>query len=229
MSTDNDDFDIDIDIDDDELIKMQYKQKGIQHPAQTSPNSRVIYQSPIKYQPENSILCKIDSKMNAFKSQIKYVNSLSSETKKAIQYYTDDGYDKINNYLRHGGEKYIQQVYNSVKLIDQAFKNAPPLTQDVVTFRGIKSSYEIESEFIEKAYTSSTVDLSIALEFNNNSKCCIFKIHVSKGTRVLPLVDCSENASELEVLLPRSSKFKIISTTFDETNNRNVINLKQSV
>lgn len=227
MSTD----DFDIDIDDDELIKMQYKQKGIQHPTQTSSltSNRIIYQSPVKYQPEHSILCKIDSKMSAFKPQIKYVNSLSSETKNAIQYYTDDGYDKINNYLRHGGEKYIQQVYNSVKLIDQAFKNAPPLTQDVVTFRGIKSSYEIEGEFVEKAYTSSTVDLSIALEFNGNSKCCIFKIHVSKGTRVLPLVDCSENASELEVLLPRGSKFKILSIVFDETNNRNVVNLKHSV
>lgn len=227
MSTDNDDFDIDID--DDELIKMQYKQKGIQHPTQTSSNSRVIYQSPIKYQPENSILCKIDSKMNAFKSQIKYVNSLSSETKKAIQYYTDDGYEKINNYLRYGGEKYIQQVYNSVKLIDQAFKNAPPLTQDVVIFRGIRSSYEIEGDFVEKAYTSSTVDLSVALDFNNKSKCCIFKIFVSKGTHVLPLVNCSDNASELEILLPKNGKFKILSVIFDETNNRNVINLKHSM
>ena len=171
--------------------------------------------------------------MNAFKPQIKYVNSLSSETKKAIQHYTDDGYDNINTYLRYGFlryEKYIPQVSNSVKLIDQAFKNAPPLTQDVVTFRGIKSSYEIEGEFVEKAYTSSTVDLSTALEFiNDNSKCCIIKIHVSKGTRVLPLVDCSKYASELEILLPRGSKFEILSIVFDETNNRNIINLKHSV
>jgi len=221
------DDDFDIDIDDEELIKMQYKQKGLQHPS-TSPKNldRIIAQSPIKYHPDSSILCKIDSKMNEFKPQIKYVNELSKDTKKAIQYYTDDGYDKINNYLRYGGDKYVQQVYNSVKLIDQAFKNAPPLTQDVITFRGIRSSYQIEGDFTEKAYTSSTVDLSVALEFNNNNKCCIFKIHISKGTRVLPLVDCSDNASELEVLLPRNSKFKILSVVFDAKTNRNIINLK---
>lgn len=221
------DDDFDIDIDDEELIKMQYKQKGLQHPT-TSTQERIVYQSPLKFQPEHSLVCKIDSKMNAFKPQIKYVNSLSNDTKKAIQYYTDDGYDKINNYLRYGGEKYVQQVYNSVKLIDNAFKNAPPLTQDVTTFRGIRSSYQIESDFIEKAYTSSSVDLSVAMEFNNKSKCCIFKILVPKGTRVLPLVDCSDNASELEVLLPKNSKFKITSVVFDASVNRNVINLKMS-
>lgn len=49
-----------------------------------------------------------------------------------------------------------------------------------------------------------------------------------KGTKVLPLVDCSDNASELEVLLPKNSNFKITSVVFDASVNRNVINLKLS-
>lgn len=219
-----DDSDIDIDLDDEELIKLQYKQKGIQHPNDT--NKRVVAQSPKHYKPELSLLCSIDAKMNPFKPQIKYVNDLSDKTKQAIAYYTDDGYDKINNYMRFGGGKYIAQVHDSIKLIDKAFENSPPLTQDVVVYRGIRSSYQIEGEFVEKAFTSTSVNLSIALEFNNNSKCCIFKINVPKGKKVLPLVNCSENASELEVLLPKNSTFKIKTVVHDKDINRNIIELK---
>lgn len=224
-----DDSDIDdIDIDDEELIKLQYKQKGIHHPSGSSDgnHNRVIAQSPKHYKPELSLLCSIDAKMNPFKQQIGYVNSLNDKTKQAIAYYTDDGYDKINNYMRYGGGKYVSQIHDSIKLIDKAFENSPPLAQDVVVYRGIRSSYQIEGEFVEKAFTSTSVNLSIALEFNNNSKCCIFKINVPKGKKVLPLVNCSENASELEVLLPKNSSFKITSVVHDKETNRNIIELK---
>ncbi len=227
MSGDDSDIDIDdIDLDDEELIRLQYKQKGIQHPSSNGSSNRVIAQSPKHYKPELSLLCSIDAKMNPFKPQIKYVNELSDKTKQAIAYYTDDGYDKINNYMRYPSGKYVSQVHDSIKLIDKAFENSPPLTQDVVVYRGIRSSYQIEGEFVEKAFTSTSVNLSIALEFNNNSKCCIFKINVPKGKKVLPLVNCSENASELEVLLPKNSSFKIKTVVHDKETNRNIIELK---
>lgn len=217
------DSDSDIDIDDDEIIQMQYKQKGIVHPK---ANTRVIHTQKPHTFTSNSLLCKINTKMSNFKSQIGYIQNLDKNKIDAIRYYTDDGYIPINNYLRHGGDRYTKQVHTSIQLIDAIFKDVPPIQHNVVVYRGIKSSYIIDADFVEKSYTSTTVDLSVASEFNNNTKCCIFKIHIPKGKHVIPLVTCSDNASELEVLLPRNSHFKVESIAHDDKLHRNIITLQ---
>lgn len=215
------DSEFDIDIDDDEIIQMQYKQKGIRHPS-----SNVVHvQKPHAFAP-NSLTCKVNAQMSDFKTQIGHVQTLGANKIEALRYYTSEGYEPINNYLRHGGDRYTQKVHTSIQLIDSVFVNTPPLQRNVVVYRGIKSSYIIDADFVEKSYTSTTVDLSVASEFNNNVKCCIFKILIPRGARVVPLVTCSDNASELEILLPRNSQFKIESVAHDDKLHRNIITLK---
>ena len=215
--------DSDIDIDDEELIQMQYKQKGVHYPKKKIVNRIIHVQKPHVLN-DSSLLCKITSKMSHFKRQIEYMHTLNQKNIDALKYYTDDGYEPINNYLRYGGDKYSHKIHNSIELIDGIFKSVPPLTENVIVYRGIKSSFMIDASFIEKSFVSTTVDTSIASEYANQ-KCCFFKIYIPKGTRVIPLVSCSENASELEVLLPRNSHFKFTSLAHDGTLNKNVISL----
>ena len=81
------------------------------------------------------------------------------------------------------------------------------------------------------AYGSTTVDEKIALQFNNNKNftCCLFEIHVPKGSRIIPLVTCSKHHHEMEVLLPRNGSYTIVKSNFTPTKNSVVIKYKQDL
>jgi hypothetical protein len=206
------DSDIDIDIDDEELIKLQYKQKGID-----IKNPKPFYAN---------MHCKPDKNVAKLSTQIQYVDNLSTNMQKALEYYTSDGYNYINEYLRDGVQTFSKKVYPMIQQIDSAFEHVPALTSDITVYRGIRSSFNIRHDFIEKAYTSTTTEILIAIDFNAKRKCCVFKINVPKGKKILPLLTCSENKSETEILLPRNSKFKFTSLFHDAVHNVNLIELQ---
>lgn len=209
--------DDEIDIDDEELIKLQYKQKGIELRKSNRQNSNPYHAN---------MHCKPDKSMSKLYKQIHYVNNLSTNIQKALEYYTSDGYEYINDYLRHGVKTYSTKVYPIIQQIDSAFAHAPPLTNDIIVYRGIRSSFNIHHDFTEKAYTSTSDELDIAIDFNGRRKCCVFRIHVPKGQKILPLITCSENKSEAEILLPRNSHFKFVSLFHDIVHNINLVDLK---
>ncbi len=189
------------------------KQAPIQIPQSKKPH---------EYHPESATLMKPNKYTDMFKVQTNYVKNLDSETIDAIKYYTGSGYNVMNNLLRQNKMQFkTNDIVKKINLIDRAFRNAPPLKQSMVVYRGINLNYKINQDFIDKGYVSTSADKNKSLAFNQHkkNKCCFFEIYLPKGSRVLPLVSISHYKEEMEILLCRNSLFQIVKQDFTPTGN----------
>jgi len=137
------------------------------------------------------------------------------------------------------------KIIKSIIVIDGLFKNAPKLDEDIYVYRGVSfldpyyekqmteklKSLRKGQSFSFENYLSTTLMNSVAMDDfilsgfakNNEPKCCLFKIFLPKGSRILYL-DSKQTGfgnnknnkvqllSEYEVLLPRSSLLKFIKS-----------------
>jgi hypothetical protein len=195
--------------------------------AQTTTSKKPSIQLPIsakphEYHPESAIHMKPNKYTDMFKVQTNYVKNLDKETIDAIKYYTGSGYTTMNNLLRQNKMQFkTNDIVNKINLIDQAFRNVPPLDQSVVVYRGINLDYKLNQDFVDKGYVSTSADKNKSLAFNahKKNKCCFFEIYLPKGSRVLPLVSISHYKVEMEILLCRNSLFQIVKQDFTPTGN----------
>jgi signal recognition particle subunit SEC65 len=68
--------------------------------------------------------------------------------------------------------------------------------------------------FNTKSVISTSSDIDIALDFvNPNNSCCLYKISVSPGSRVLPLYGISDAPEEEEILLEMNGLYDITYRT----------------
>ena len=65
--------------------------------------------------------------------------------------------------------------------------------------------------FQDDAYVSTSVRLDGSWPFTGG-KCCLLKILIPAGMKVLPLYDISDLLHEYEILLPRGSRFEQVSS-----------------
>lgn len=142
-----------------------------------------------------------------------------------------------NNSLRKGKET------KESKIIDKIFDKIKPIKKDMTIHRGFSLSNENlkdilkKKKFINKAFTSTTVDKETAGKFaedhylNNRSQTpVVMTVKVPKGSKVLEMnemlpilddanmLDSYESKSfsgEGEILLNRDSKFKIVKANRD--------------
>jgi ADP-ribosyltransferase exoenzyme len=142
--------------------------------------------------------------------QYKYVDSLSTETIKAIKDYTGSEYEELNENLREDRPLTTRQLLLKDHL-DTAFAGVPVTDTPLVVFRGEKQQHDIGGL---KAYLSTTFDINQTEEFHG-PKCCLFIITVSPGSRVLPLDMISKSRYEKEILLPRSGNMFITNMHYD--------------
>jgi hypothetical protein len=141
-----------------------------------------------------------------------YVNSLSADTQKyLIDYTKSDYYEKLNKRLRKN-QAFNENQSQMVKHIDMAFRFAPVLKNPIVVYRGVKRSYD--PTLI--SYISTTLDINHALSFSGTI-CCLLKILIPAGSKVLPLYTISTIPQEEEILIDRTGKYTItsISEPFD--------------
>ena len=156
------------------------------------------------------------------------IKGLSPEMKSAIANYTSSGHSGINDYLRFskigvddaGQGGYLptvaeeKSIMNNVKALDETFKLVPPTTQAIVVKRGVSDAADkmfgnvgasVGSVFKDDGFISTSTDK----EFGGDK----LEILLPAGAKVLKVGDYggSYNHSETEFLLPRSSRFKIIS------------------
>lgn len=152
---------------------------------------------------------------NILKLQIEYMKKLDKKTIDALVYYTDNGYTLINNALNSGNVN-SQKLETYINLIDDAFKNAPPTTQSLILYRGIKSQTKITKDFVNKAYVSTSSNKNTSLGFSGQQgyPCCFFEFTIPKGSRVLPLMFLSMFKGEMEILLARDSEFHVVKHSF---------------
>lgn len=141
---------------------------------------------------------------NILQPQYQYVAKLDPATKEVIREYTGTEFEDLNYRLRT--KKSLEPDQRTmVKLLDRAFLAAPVLTDTIVVYRGINR--DLVSEVL--AYISTSGKLNQAIEFTNRNTCCLLRITVTPGTKVLPIKYISESKYENEILLPRFGKIII--------------------
>lgn len=147
------------------------------------------------------------------KKQVDYVDNLDKRTKNVLSWYTtDNGYKLMNHILRIGKEEFLNDDFKSkLNIIDKAFLYAPKLTKPVTVYRGLDLKSPDSIEFSTNSFISTTSDIESTYSFTSSANnCCILKINVTSGSKVLPLKSLSTVRHEDEILLDR---FGIIHAT----------------
>jgi hypothetical protein len=91
-----------------------------------------------------------------------------------------------------------------VRDLDAVFARAPPVTEPLVVFRGLKrSSAESHQGPKGSAYTSATMRRYVALHFTDERDPIVEEITVPRGARPIALCAVSRDPYEAELMLPR--------------------------
>ena len=136
---------------------------------------------------------------------IKYVNDLSVQSKKYLIHYTKDGYKKLNKKIRNDRPLNDDDLA-MLKSIDLSFNYAPEFEDTITVYRGVKGEYK--PSLI--SYISTTTDLDTALSFSG-TQCCLLKITIPSGSKILLIYDISDFKQEFEILIDRTGEYIITS------------------
>ena len=140
-----------------------------------------------------------------------YVNSLLKEHKDALEWYTTDSGHKILNHALRNNIIHIlpKELTDKLVLIDNVFFDCPKLKESIVVYRGLDLDNYTDINFTTNSFISTSLDYETSLDFTGKT-CCILKIHVPPGSKILPLKNIAKDvAHEQEILLDRYSKIFI--------------------
>ena len=146
----------------------------------------------------------------------------------AINLYLRSGEDYFNTtvfkqYHRRFGKtetEAIENVKQKVLDIDKAFLEAAPRHENInaIYFRGMQRPFEKLVKIGDKETISNFISVStsfgVAVRFsglNRGSKCCLYKIIISKGIPYIDMVRTTKFKNEKEILLPRNLVFELVS------------------
>lgn len=144
--------------------------------------------------------------------------NFTEDQKKAMNLYTNNGYDAINSGLRNA-DLLIPQAKETIEHID-TIMNSAAVKNNLIVFRGTQAKYYNDwnvgdiKEF--NTYMSTTVTKEIVIEdFSNYKKPMFIEILVLKGTKGLFLGTNSACDWEDELLLDRNLKYRVLEKTED--------------
>lgn len=140
----------------------------------------------------------------------------------AIQSYTGQDFAQINRYLYKGHDEDIdaetdQRIADTIAALDGAFEGTKaPI--DFTVYSGLSARYnpakiQAGQTYVFRGYLSTSLDYSTAVSgFTDMSdSAVVLQIDVKKGQKAIHTGAFSENPDEMETLLPRGSRVKIIS------------------
>lgn len=165
------------------------------------------------------------------KPETKPESSISEDDKKTIEDYKRTGYAKINAHLRRGDKAHMspaerQKAQEGISKLEKIIDKSP-LPQDTRVYRGIgdpeffKNFDQLMGAVITDAgfiSTSQSVDIAAQHARSANmgirekkkpAKGIIAVIKLPKGTKAVSL---GPDDSEKEIIVQRSSQFKVVST-----------------
>jgi hypothetical protein len=145
-------------------------------------------------------------------NQVNYVNSLSEEERKSLNWYTGGGYDQFNLSIR-SNKPLTPILENHKKYIQKAFEHVKPIDNPLTVFKGI----DTDIIFSDKSYVSTTIDYKKTYRFTGNN-CCILQITVVPGSRILPLYLVSREPDEEEILLEADGTMVVTGTKLNKDN-----------
>jgi hypothetical protein len=116
----------------------------------------------------------------------------------------------------------------TIDALDKAMEIAPPLSEEVVAYRGVKGNgldffdrLKVGDTWEDKGFTSTTIDPAIARRFGGEQPYydgIIFRMKLPAGTKGIfpsgyhePMYGWEADTSEAEFLMPRGSKFKVVA------------------
>lgn len=160
-----------------------------------------------------------------------YIAGMKDESVIAIATYKGPAYGAINGTLRGTldpakKERLAPIAKPAIKGMDDAFKKAPPLGEPVTVFRGVSgrgaaaiAGLKPGDTFGDMGYTSTSTSRAVTSQFGKQSGGKQVSIRLPAGSKALYLehprikktLGGVGNAWEGEMLLPRGSKFKVIS------------------
>lgn len=153
-----------------------------------------------------------------YNNHINYVITLSEPIKKFINLYTGDHYREFNKKMRE--ESQLNALYqNMLKNIDLAFKNSPIISQSLYVYKGID---KYMTEFSDKSYVSTSLTYLSAKSFSG-TYCCILKILLPPGTKILPVMSISRAKEEDEILLDRNGIISITNHYINTVDNMKIL------
>ncbi len=158
--------------------------------------------------------------------------TISDQEKGALKDYTGNGYAELNKNLRAGGaEKKAAEETAFARNLDSAISKSK-LPESTVLFRGIAKHalsqnpniLKTGSVITDDGFISTSLKRSVADDFNKGSGVTV-RLYAYKGAYALPLnggkpetgKNLSGLPSEHEVLLPRSTSYRVLNV---ETNGK---------
>lgn len=151
---------------------------------------------------------------------------------KALENYSFQWDAPINNYLRFGDNYFSTPIFikfykrygstielakkaiiEKINYIDKAFLEAAPRNENdtKIYWRGMKNSFQNFNNIGDKVsinnFLSITENFNVARSFSdihNGSKCCLYKINISKGIPIIDMITSTKYKGEKETLLPRN-------------------------
>lgn len=164
----------------------------------------------------------------------KWAKGLSKADVKAIRYYTNKGYGKINTALRTPKSKPTKTVKSSIKRINASI-NKFNLTKPLTIYRGTSlvglkkslanQSIKVGRQYQDPAYSSCTLSQMIALGFSKQH--VILKINLPAGKHGAYIDPISTNIGEKEYLLKPGTKMIVTRVQKGQSTTRTETSVKQ--
>ncbi len=159
----------------------------------------------------------------------KYTSGLSDQAKKAIGDYTTVTAFRINNSLREGKlpkESKLPGGLADVKELDSAIENAPPLKEEVGTYRGVAFQYDgvkAGDVLIDEGFMSTSLNKDVAHSFGSTEDAkeagtkgaARLYITVPEGGKAMYVGGIGNIKSEQELILPRQTTMRIRDIRYD--------------
>jgi hypothetical protein len=143
----------------------------------------------------------------------------------AISRYQSQLGFEINEALRD--PQISDEGYKSTTdLLDKAMNIAPPLSEELVAYRGVNGNglkffqnLKVGDTYEDKAYTSTTIDAGVAQQFGKtDDDGLVFRMKLPAGTKGIfpsgyhePMYGWTPSMTEAEFLMPRGSKFRVVA------------------
>lgn len=160
---------------------------------------------------------KIDKELQKF-----YKPEMFSEDEiGAIAEYTNESYGPVNRYLYKGHDPEVtpeqdELIARIIENLDSAFEETQaPFPYTVYT--GLSSRYSADkikpgNEYIFRGYLSTSLSYDVSISsFAEGNMAVVLQIEVSKGQKSIYVDPLSEHQGEMETMLPRGTKVKVVS------------------
>ena len=139
-------------------------------------------------------------------------SALNPQEQAAVEYYSRDGYDVVNGFLR-GEYPYFppderRRIRRHLSALDDAI-GMGRVSSDVTVYRVVRSeslaTLKKGQSFTDPAFTSTSIHKEVAASFATGESGAVFRIKVPKGSRGA----YSQMFGEGELMLYRNARFTV--------------------